>query len=52
MIRPARPEDATAIAAIWNAVIRDTTATFTTAEKTPQHLPRRLPRARRGGWLV
>lgn len=38
MIRPARPEDATAIAAIWNAVIRDTTATFTTAEKDPAAL--------------
>lgn len=36
MIRPARPEDAPAIAAIWNAVIRDTLATFTTAEKDPE----------------
>lgn len=35
MIRPARPEDAPAIAAIWNAVIRDTLATFTTVEKDP-----------------
>ncbi|MFW5642157.1 MAG: N-acetyltransferase family protein [Roseicyclus sp.] len=33
MIRPAAPEDAEAIAAIWNRVIRDTAATFTTAEK-------------------
>lgn len=35
MIRPATPADAPAIAAIWNAVIRDTLATFTTAEKDP-----------------
>jgi len=33
MIRPARPEDAGAIAAIWNIVIRETTHTFTTTEK-------------------
>jgi phosphinothricin acetyltransferase len=33
VIRPARPEDAGAIAEIWNRVIRDTTQTFTTAEK-------------------
>lgn len=34
MIRPARPDDAAAIAAIWNPWIRDTAVTFTTAEKT------------------
>ncbi|MDX1780995.1 MAG: GNAT family N-acetyltransferase [Thalassovita sp.] len=34
MIRAARPEDAPAVAAIWNAVIRDTAATFTTQQKT------------------
>ena len=38
MIRPARASDATAIAAIWNHVIRDTTQTFTTAEKDPSAL--------------
>lgn len=38
MIRPARPEDAPAIAAIWNEVIRDTLATFTTTEKDPTAL--------------
>lgn len=36
MIRPARPDDAEAICAIFNPVIRDTTVTFTTLEKTPQ----------------
>lgn len=35
MIRLATPEDAPAIAAIWNVVIRETLATFTTAEKDP-----------------
>jgi L-amino acid N-acyltransferase YncA len=35
MIRPATPADAPAIAAIWNRIIRDTTATFTTTEKDP-----------------
>ncbi|WP_435259498.1 GNAT family N-acetyltransferase [Thioclava sp. FR2] len=34
MIRPAAPADAAAIGAIWNAVIRDTVATFNSAEKT------------------
>lgn len=34
MIRAARAEDATAIAAIWNHVIRDGAITFTTKEKT------------------
>lgn len=33
-IRTATAEDAAAIAAIWNAMIRDTLATFTTVEKT------------------
>ena len=35
MIRTATPDDADAICAIWNPVIRDTTATFTAIEKTP-----------------
>jgi phosphinothricin acetyltransferase len=38
MIRTARPGDAEAIARIWNRVIRDTTVTFTTAEKSPAAL--------------
>lgn len=37
-IRPAEPRDAEAVADIWNAVIRDTAATFTTLEKTPDGL--------------
>lgn len=38
MIRPAASRDAQAIAAIWNHVIRETTQTFTTAEKDPSAL--------------
>jgi L-amino acid N-acyltransferase len=38
VIRRGRPEDADAIAEIWNAVIRDTTHTFGTVEKTPGEL--------------
>ena len=34
MIRPAQVLDAGPIAALWNAMIRDTLATFTTVEKT------------------
>lgn len=34
MIRPARPGDAGAIAAIWTAVIRESTVTFQSAAKT------------------
>jgi phosphinothricin acetyltransferase len=35
VIRTARPADSPAIAAIWNHIIRDTVATFTTEEKQP-----------------
>lgn len=42
MIRPALPADAEAVAAIWNVLIRDTTATFTTAEKDPRTLARQI----------
>ncbi|WP_164658004.1 GNAT family N-acetyltransferase [Tropicibacter sp. Alg240-R139] len=35
IIRQARPEDGEAIAEITNTIIRDTTITFTTIEKTP-----------------
>lgn len=38
MIRPAHLGDVTAVAAIWNHIIRDTAATFTTALKTPEGL--------------
>lgn len=38
MIRPATPDDAPAIAAIWNKVIRDTTITFNPDEKTAEEV--------------
>ncbi|WP_377512426.1 GNAT family N-acetyltransferase [Octadecabacter sp. R77987] len=38
MIRPATPDDAAAIAAIWNPVIRDTTITFNPTQKTPDDI--------------
>ncbi|NNK78222.1 MAG: N-acetyltransferase [Litoreibacter sp.] len=37
-IRSAQPEDASAIIAIWNAIIRDTAITFTTREKSPEEI--------------
>ena len=44
MITAATPSDARQIAAIWNIVIRDTVATFTTAEKTPQEIAEAMAR--------
>ncbi len=38
ILRAAAPADAPAIAAIWNPVIRETTITFTTTEKTADGL--------------
>jgi len=35
-IRPARPDDAESIAAIYNHAVRETTATFDTEEKTAE----------------
>ena len=44
-VRRAAPGDAAAIAAIWNAVIRETLATFTTEEKDPAALAREIAAA-------
>ena len=38
LIRPATAQDAPAICAIWNPVIRDTLATFNSVEKTPDDI--------------
>jgi phosphinothricin acetyltransferase len=38
ILRPADARDAATVAAIWNPVIRDTAATFTTQEKTAEGL--------------
>ncbi len=37
-VRAARPEDAGAVAAITNAIIRDTLVTFTTLERRPEEI--------------
>ncbi|MBL9057767.1 MAG: N-acetyltransferase [Rhodobacteraceae bacterium] len=44
MIRPATPADAEAIAAIWNALIRETTHTFTTVGKDPADIATQIAR--------
>ncbi|MEM9968969.1 MAG: N-acetyltransferase family protein [Pseudomonadota bacterium] len=38
ILRSAVVEDAAAVAAIWNALIRDSLVTFTTQEKTPSEM--------------
>ncbi|MFK7837934.1 MAG: N-acetyltransferase family protein [Sulfitobacter sp.] len=38
ILRAAEPKDASAIAALWNAVIRNTALTFTSDEKAPETL--------------
>ena len=38
MIRTARAADVAAVAAIWNRIIRETVATFTTEEKLPSQI--------------
>lgn len=42
MIRAARRDDAAAIAAIWNQVIRETTQTFNSLEKDPEALAEQI----------
>jgi phosphinothricin acetyltransferase len=43
MIRPAHPDDAPAIAAIWNHVIEHTAQTFTNAPKTADMIAGQMP---------
>lgn len=50
-IRPAQSSDAGAVCALWNAVIRDTTITFTSDEKTEAALTG-LIADRAGAFLV
>lgn len=49
LIRPAEAADLTAIGAIWNQIIRDTSATFTTVEKTKGALEHLLHTTRADG---
>jgi phosphinothricin acetyltransferase len=48
-IRPAEPRDLHAIGEIWNRMIRDTAATFTSQEKTPEALADWLDAGRAAG---
>ena len=54
VIRDARPEDAEAIAAVWNPVIRNTAATFNKVERSAQDVRGMMEaRAAQGHpWLV
>ena len=51
-IRAARTADAAAIAAIWNAVIRDTLVTFTTREKTEALLSAHISERAGAFWVA
>ena len=51
MIRAATQEDAPAVCALWNEMIRDTLATFTTQEKTSDEI-KSLIAARAGAFWV
>lgn len=48
-LRPAMPEDAAAIAALWNPFIRDTAVTFNSVEKTAQGLAADITAKAAGG---
>lgn len=50
-VRSALPEDAGAIADIWNEVIRDTLATFTTVEKDVEALARQIAEEPERWWV-
>lgn len=49
LIRPARPGDIAPILAIWNPIIRDTTVTFSSEEKTPESLATMIATRRADG---
>lgn len=51
MIRPATPDDAKAIADLWNWMINETLATFTTVEKTQEDINAMIA-AREGAFVV
>lgn len=48
-LRPARPEDHAAILAFWNPLIRDTTVTFSSEEKTSESLAAMIAARRAAG---
>lgn len=50
MIRPARPGDAAALAALWNPLIRDTLVTFNPVEKTVEDLAAMIAERQAAGY--
>ncbi len=52
MIRSAMAADIPAIAALWNAMIRDTTATFTTEERSEAGLQQLLQQRPEAVWVA
>jgi phosphinothricin acetyltransferase len=52
VIRPATDADAPAIMRLWNAMIRDTLATFTTTEKTNADITQMISRRRGMFWVA
>ena len=52
IIRAAQVEDAGQIAALWNGMIRDTLATFTTIEKTKEDITEMLADRRGAFWVA
>lgn len=51
-IRPATPGDIPALLALWNPVIRNTTVTFSSEEKTAETLSAMIAERRAAGWEV
>ena len=49
-VRPAVPDDIPALLALWNPVIRDTTVTFSSEEKTVETLGSMIAERRAAGW--
>ncbi|MBD3662703.1 GNAT family N-acetyltransferase [Sulfitobacter aestuariivivens] len=51
-IRPAVTGDAACICSLWNAMIRDTLATFTTEQKTPEEIADLIAQRHDAFWVV
>lgn len=52
MIRAATRSDAMDICAIWNPIIRDSVATFTTQEKNPDHIANDIQHCNGAFWVA
>ena len=51
-IRPAVAQDAAAVAALWNGMIRDSLSTFTTEEKTPEEIAALIAARANAFWVA